>query len=152
MSYTPEDKRRYFLLVVLIIVNITIEYSLSRFAYIIDIKKQNSVYGEEQLTKPSPEEQLEIVEMLGGAFAVNTVIDESRRLSYINFGEIRKSHIDAVKFVRQYCEIVMDKQYSTVVTTSAGYPLDKTYYQTVKGMVTPLDILEEGGNLIIASE
>jgi hypothetical protein len=59
MSYTPEDKRRYFLLVVLIIVNITIEYSLSRFAYIIDIKKQNSVYGEEQLTKPSPEEQLE---------------------------------------------------------------------------------------------
>ena len=61
MSYTPEDKRRYFLLVVLIIVNITIEYSLSRFAYIIDIKKQNSVYGEEQLTKPSPEEQLEIV-------------------------------------------------------------------------------------------
>ena len=51
MSYTPEDKRRYFLLVVLIIVNITIEYSLSRFAYIIDIKKQNWVYGEEQLTK-----------------------------------------------------------------------------------------------------
>jgi nickel-dependent lactate racemase len=30
--------------------------------------------------------------------------------------------------------------------------LDKTYYQTVKGMVTPLDILEEGGRLIIASE
>jgi nickel-dependent lactate racemase len=29
--------------------------------------------------------------------------------------------------------------------------LDKTYYQTVKGMVTPLDILEPGGTLIIAS-
>ena len=42
---------------------------------------------------PLHEEQLEIVEMLGGALAVNTVIDESRRLSYINFGEIRKSHI-----------------------------------------------------------
>ncbi len=38
-----------------------------------------------------------------------------------------------------------------VVTSSAGYPLDKTYYQTVKGMVTPLDILEPGGTLIIAS-
>jgi nickel-dependent lactate racemase len=38
------------------------------------------------------------------------------------------------------------------VTSSAGYPLDKTYYQTIKGMVTPLDILEPGGTLIVASE
>jgi nickel-dependent lactate racemase len=38
------------------------------------------------------------------------------------------------------------------VTSCAGFPLDKTYYQTVKGMVTPLDILEPGGTLIIASE
>jgi hypothetical protein len=30
--------------------------------------------------------------------------------------------------------------------------LDKTYYQPVKGMVTPLGILAEGGTLIIASE
>ncbi|MEE2803324.1 MAG: nickel-dependent lactate racemase [Pseudomonadota bacterium] len=101
---------------------------------------------------PLHEEQLEIVEMLGGAFAVNTVIDESRHLSYINFGEIRQSHVDAVKFVRQYCEIEIDKQFSTVVTTSAGYPLDKTYYQTVKGMVGALGVLRPGGRLIIASE
>ena len=45
----------------------------------------------------------------------------------------------------------MDRRYKTIVTSSAGYPLDKTYYQTVKGMVTPLDILEPGGTLIIAS-
>ena len=38
------------------------------------------------------------------------------------------------------------------MTSSAGYPLDKTYYQTVKGMVTPIDILSPGGTLIIASE
>ena len=46
----------------------------------------------------------------------------------------------------------MDKQYSTVVTTSAGYPLDKTYYQTVKGMVGALGALRKGGRLIIVSE
>jgi len=37
------------------------------------------------------------------------------------------------------------------VTSSAGYPLDKTYYQTVKGMVGPIDILEPGGTLVIVS-
>ena len=45
----------------------------------------------------------------------------------------------------------MPRRFKTVVTSAAGYPLDKTYYQTVKGMVTPLDILEPGGTLIIAS-
>ena len=39
-----------------------------------------------------------------------------------------------------------------MVTSAAGYPLDTTYYQTVKGMVAPLDILAPGGNLIVASE
>ncbi len=31
-------------------------------------------------------------------------------------------------------------------------PLDKNYYQTVKGMVAAIDILEPGGNLFIVSE
>jgi nickel-dependent lactate racemase len=44
------------------------------------------------------------------------------------------------------------RRFHTVVTSSAGYPLDQTYYQTVKGMVTPLDILEPGGTLIVVSE
>ena len=46
----------------------------------------------------------------------------------------------------------MDRRYKTIVTSSAGYPLDKTYYQTVKGMVAPMDILEPGGDLLIVSE
>ena len=43
------------------------------------------------------------------------------------------------------------RRFATVLTSAAGHPLDKTYYQTVKGMVTPLDILEPGGTLIVAS-
>ncbi|MEZ6087782.1 MAG: nickel-dependent lactate racemase [Pirellulaceae bacterium] len=101
---------------------------------------------------PLHEEQLQIVKMLGGAFALNTVIDEDRRLAFVNFGEIIASHQQAVDFVRQYCEVPVPRRYQTVLTTAAGYPLDKTYYQTIKGMVGAMDILEPGGNLIIASE
>ena len=101
---------------------------------------------------PLHEEQLEIVRMLGGALAVNTVIDESRRLAFINFGEILESHQAAVDYVRDYCEISVPRRFHTVVTSAAGYPLDKTYYQTVKGMVCAMDILEPGGDLIIVSE
>jgi len=101
---------------------------------------------------PLHEEQLEIVRMLGGALALNSVVDEERRLSFVNFGEIVASHLDAVAFVRKYAEVPVARRFKTVVTSAAGYPLDSTYYQTVKGMVGPIDILEPGGRLIVASE
>lgn len=101
---------------------------------------------------PLHEEQLEIVQMLGGALAVNTVIDENRKLSFINFGEIVLSHQLAVDYVNDYCQVSVPRRFHTVVTSAAGYPLDKTYYQTVKGMVCAMDILEPGGDLIIVSE
>ena len=100
---------------------------------------------------PLHEEQLEIVKMLGGALALNTVIDEERRLCFVNFGEVLESHYRAVDFIRDFAEIPVPERFETIVTSAAGYPLDKTYYQTVKGMVGPIDILAEGGDLIIAS-
>ena len=102
---------------------------------------------------PLHESQLEIVQMLGGEIlALNTILDEERNLIHVNFGEVLASHKEAVNFARASCEIPVGRKFKTILTSSAGYPLDKTYYQTVKGMVTPLDILEPGGTLIIASE
>ncbi len=101
---------------------------------------------------PLHEEQLEIMRMLGDVHAVNTVIDERRRLCFVNFGEIVESHLEAVRFVHDSCAVPVDRKFGTVLTSAAGYPLDKTYYQTVKGMVTPIDILAPGASLIIASD
>ncbi len=101
---------------------------------------------------PLHEEQLSIVQMLGKVLAVNTVIDEHRRLSFINYGDVVESHLQAVEFIRRYAQVPVGRRFRTVLTSAAGYPLDKTYYQTVKGMVTPIDILERGGNLVVASE
>ena len=100
---------------------------------------------------PLHEEQLAIVDMLGGALGLNTVIDDRRRMAFVNFGEVVTSHRQAVDFARDYSEVRVPRRFRTVVTSAAGYPLDKTYYQTVKGMVGPLDILEPGGELIVAS-
>ncbi|MCK0206596.1 nickel-dependent lactate racemase [Starkeya koreensis] len=101
---------------------------------------------------PLHEEQLEIVRKVGEIYALNTVLDEARDLVFVSFGEIIASHLAAVDYVEDATVIEVPRRFHTVVTSSAGYPLDKTYYQTVKGMVTPLDILAPGGTLIIASE
>jgi len=101
---------------------------------------------------PLHEEQLEIMGKLGRALALNTVIDEHRNLSFVNFGEVVQSHLLAVDFIRRYAVVPVARKFGTVVTSAAGYPLDKTYYQTVKGMVAPIDILAPGGDLLIVSE
>jgi nickel-dependent lactate racemase len=100
---------------------------------------------------PLREEQLEIVRKVGEIYGLSVVLDEARDLCQVTFGEIIESHMAAVDFVRDSTQIAVPRKFKTVVTSAAGYPLDKTYYQTVKGMVTPMDILAPGANLIIAS-
>jgi len=101
---------------------------------------------------PLHQELAEIATMVGECYAINVVIDEARQISFVNFGDIEKSHRDAMSFVRPFAEVPVVQKFKTVITSGAGYPLDKNYYQTVKGMVATLDILEPGGNLFIVSE
>lgn len=101
---------------------------------------------------PLHEEQLQIVRAIGEVYALNTILDEERDLVGVTFGEIIAGHLAAVALVSSQTRVPVGRRFKTIVTSSAGYPLDKTYYQTIKGMVTPLDILEPGGTLIIASE
>lgn len=101
---------------------------------------------------PVHEEQMQVVEMLGRCLAVNTVIDDDRMLSFVNFGEIGKSHAAAVAFARPCFEIPLGRPFPTVVTSGAGYPLDQNYYQTVKGMVGVMGMVEPGSDIFIVSE
>lgn len=101
---------------------------------------------------PLHEEQLAIAGLLGRVLAVNAVIDEERRPSFVNFGELAESHAGAVAFVERFALVPVPRRFRTVLTSAAGYPLDRTYYQTVKGMVAPMDILEPGADLVVASE
>jgi lactate racemase len=101
---------------------------------------------------PLHEELMEVSRMLGRVLAVNAVIDDRRKLSFVNFGEIEASHIEAVAYMRRYAEIPVRTRYQTVITSGGGYPLDKTYYQTVKGMVGAMGLLQSGGDIIIFSE
>ena len=101
---------------------------------------------------PLHEAQIEIVRAVGGVVGLNVVIDEERRIGFVNFGEIEASHAEAVAFLKKHAEVTLPRRFKTIVTTSAGYPLDRTYYQTVKGMVGVIDILAPGGTIIIASE
>ena len=90
--------------------------------------------------------------MLGCALAVNSFINEEWRVAFLDLGEIVQSPLEAMEFIRSYVEIEVPKTFRTVLTGAGGYPLDRTYYQKVKGMVAAKDILAPGGDLFIVSD
>ncbi|MCY3541674.1 MAG: nickel-dependent lactate racemase [Gammaproteobacteria bacterium] len=106
---------------------------------------------------PLHAELLEIVEQLrqhscSSIYGVNVVIDANRQLVFMNFGEVETSHEEAMDFSRRMSIVALDRQFPIVLSTAAGFPLDQTFYQAIKGIVTPLDIVEPNGTLILAAE
>lgn len=101
---------------------------------------------------PLQEAQLEMLAMLGRVLSVNVVIDEGRRLSFACFGEAAASHAAAVRAAEPHFRVSAPRRFRTVLASSAGFPLDATYYQVVKGIVAGAEVLAPGGDLFVVSE
>ena len=101
---------------------------------------------------PFHEELLEIAEIVGGAdFVLNAVIDEQARLVRAFAGSLRPAHEAAVAYLEKLCVATLPAPVDIVLTSGAGHPLDQTLYQTMKSMVTPLEILKDGGTIVVTS-
>ena len=101
---------------------------------------------------PCREEAKEIAERVGLSFIVNVVITERRDISGIFAGDPISAFEEGARFLDRYAKVKVKEPVPLVLTSSAGYPLDTTFYQAVKGMVVPLPITEDGGIIILAAE
>ncbi|MCK4416949.1 MAG: nickel-dependent lactate racemase [Candidatus Latescibacteria bacterium] len=101
---------------------------------------------------PFHQEALEIAQMVGVDFSLNVSVDEQGGLNGVFAGELEEAHQAGVKFVEQQVKIPWPEPVEIVVTTGGGYPLDLTFYQTIKGMSAALPLIKKGGTIIIASE
>lgn len=100
---------------------------------------------------PVHEENTWIARRAGCDFIVNTVIDDRRRLLKVVAGDMEAAFLEGVAFVREVVRDTLDEPADIVVTSSAGYPLDTTFYQSVKGMIGALPIVKQGGTIILAA-
>ena len=101
---------------------------------------------------PLHHELLEIARMAGHDFIVNVSLDQHGAVTGVFAGDPVEAHGQGVAFVRQSARATIARPADIVITTSAGYPLDLTYYQAVKGMTAALPVVREGGMLIIAAK
>jgi len=101
---------------------------------------------------PCHEEASETARAVGADFSLNVALDRERRLVGVFAGDLEAAFEAAVARVESYCRASLTEPADIVVTSGGGYPLDKTFYQTVKGMVAALPVVKEGGVVIVASE
>lgn len=100
---------------------------------------------------PVHETSLEVARMAGVDFIVNVTLDEERRITGLFAGELEAAHLAGVAEVNKMIQVSLDRPADIVVTSCAGYPLDTTFYQSVKGLTGALPAVREGGSLIMAA-
>ena len=87
----------------------------------------------------------------GCDFIANVVIDAQRRPLKFVAGDMEEAFYEGVDFVRGIVTDTIEEPVDIVVTSSAGYPLDTTFYQSVKGLVGAASIVKEGGTIVMAA-
>ena len=100
---------------------------------------------------PVHEENTWIARRAGCDFIVNVVIDAQRRPLAWVAGDMIAAFEQGVKFVRGVVRDTVAEPVDIVVTSCAGYPLDTTFYQAVKGMTGALPIVKQGGTIILCA-
>jgi nickel-dependent lactate racemase len=100
---------------------------------------------------PVHEENTWIGRRAGCDFIVNVVLDDHRQPLKFVAGDMQAAFLEGVAFVRDVVTDQVSEQVDIVVTSSAGYPLDTTFYQSIKGMTGALPIVKQGGTIIIAA-
>ncbi len=100
---------------------------------------------------PVHEENTRIAQMAGCDFIVNVCIDGKRQVTWLGAGDMIKAWEAGVQFCQDIVRVGVPKPLDVVVTSCAGYPLDTTWYQAVKGLTGALPIVKEGGTIVLAA-
>lgn len=100
---------------------------------------------------PVHEENTLIAQMAGCDFIVNVCLDGDRRVTWVGAGDMIAAWEAGVRFIEGVVKVPVPQPVDVVVTSCAGYPLDTTWYQAVKGLTGALPIVKRGGTIIMAA-
>ena len=100
---------------------------------------------------PVHAENTKIALKAGCDFIVNVCIDGKRRVTGLWAGDMIRAWEQGVQFCRELTKAPVPRPADVVVTSCAGYPLDTTWYQAVKGLTGALPIVRPGGTIVLAA-
>jgi nickel-dependent lactate racemase len=98
---------------------------------------------------PLHRELLEIAGMARHDFMVDVALTRDRQIAGVFAGHPVEAHRAGVEFVSRVMLEMLEKPADAVITTSAGYPLDLTFYQAIKGITAAQHVVREGGRILL---
>jgi len=113
-------------------------------ASMLDAKESTSLVLE---GNPCHEEALRIARMAGVDFIINVTLDNRKRITGVFAGELEKAHLEAVKHLRTFVKIPIDKLYDVVIT-QAGY-VGVNHYQCAKAALEAARAVKPGGAIVL---
>jgi nickel-dependent lactate racemase len=84
-------------------------------------------------------------------FMLDVALARDRSIAGVFAGDPEKAHRTGVAFVSEVMLETLDEPVDAAITTSAGYPLDLTYYQAIKGVTAASHIVKTGGRILVAA-
>ncbi len=128
----------------------------------VDLKTIERFHGFETLANPAAQNGVlegnpcheiaqRVARTVGVDFLFNVAITRDRRIAGIYCGDLEQAHLAGCREVEQWTQAEIDAPFDVVITCGGGYPLDQTFYQTVKGMCTALPALGDGSVLLQVS-
>ena len=100
---------------------------------------------------PLHRELLAIARMARHDFIVDVALARDRSIAGVFAGDPEKAHRRGVQFVSEILLETLEEPVDAVITTSAGYPLDLTYYQSIKGVTAAAHLLKPGGHILLVA-
>ncbi len=100
---------------------------------------------------PLHQELLEISRLARHDFLVDVALGRGtprRPIAAVFAGEPVAAHREGVEFVSRVMLETLDQPVDAVITTAAGYPLDLTFYQSIKGITAASHIVKPGGKIL----
>jgi nickel-dependent lactate racemase len=101
---------------------------------------------------PLHAELLEIARMARHDFILDVTLTPQREISGVFAGDPVEAHATGVAFLRATSISPLPALADAAITTAAGYPLDLTFYQILKGITAAQHIVKPGGKILILGE
>jgi lactate racemase len=98
---------------------------------------------------PLHRELLEIAAMARHDFIVDVALARDRSIAGVFAGDPVQAHRQGVEFVAKTLLEELEEPVDAVITTGAGYPLDLTFYQSIKGITAASHVVKEGGKILL---
>jgi nickel-dependent lactate racemase len=101
---------------------------------------------------PLHAELLEIARMARQDFILDVTLTQERAISGVFAGDPVKAHAAGVAFLEATSLERLPEPADVVITSAAGYPLDLTLYQTIKGITAAAHLVKPGGRILVIAE